>query len=313
MNILETAKRVFSVEKDALEGISKRLDSNFEEAAKRLYACSGRIVVCGMGKSGLIGKKIAATFASIGRPAIFMHPSEAIHGDLGMLMPGDCFLSISNSGETDELLQLIPHINRLALPHICICAVKNSTLAKHADFVLDIAVEKEASNLPAVPMASAITSLAMGHALAAVLIELSGFRQEDFALYHPGGSLGRKILTKTAELMSRELPAVKPESNLREVISVMSKGMLGLALCLDNNQILGIITDGDLRRALERSGDGEFFKLRAEDIMTKNPKSVNGNQSVLEAEELMNQFKITALVVLENGAPIGVIAKHMFR
>ena len=201
MNILETAKRVFSVEKDALEGISKRLDSNFEEAAKRLYACSGRIVVCGMGKSGLIGKKIAATFASIGQPAIFMHPSEAIHGDLGMLMPGDCFLSISNSGETDELLQLIPHINRLALPHICICAVKNSTLAKHADFVLDIAVEKEASNLPAVPMASAITSLAMGHALAAVLIELSGFRQEDFALYHPGGSLGRKILTKTAELM----------------------------------------------------------------------------------------------------------------
>jgi arabinose-5-phosphate isomerase len=313
MNILETAKRVFSVEKDALEGISKRLDSNFEEAAKRLYACSGRIVVCGMGKSGLIGKKIAATFASIGQPSIFMHPSEAIHGDLGMLMQGDCFLSISNSGETDELLQLIPHINRLALPHICICAVKNSTLAKHADFVLDIAVEKEASNLPAVPMASAITSLAMGHALAAVLIELSGFRQEDFALYHPGGSLGRKILTKTAELMSRELPVVKVESNLREVISVMSKGMLGLALCLDNNQILGIITDGDLRRALERSGDNEFFKLCAEDIMTKNPKSVNGNQSVLEAEELMNQFKITALVVLENGAPIGVIAKHMFR
>lgn len=313
MNILETAKRVFSVEKDALEGISKRLDSNFEEAANRLYACSGRIVVCGMGKSGLIGKKIAATFASIGRPAVFMHPTEAIHGDLGMLMPGDCFLSISNSGETDELLQLIPHINRLALPHICICAVKNSTLAKHADFVLDIAIEKEASNLPAVPMASAIASLAMGHALAAVLIELSGFRQEDFALYHPGGSLGRKILTKTAELMNRELPVVKPESNLREVISVMSKGMLGLALCLDNNQILGIITDGDLRRALERSGDDEFFKLRAEDIMTKNPKSVNGNQSVLEAEELMNQCKITALVVLENGAPIGVIAKHMIR
>lgn len=313
MDILGTAKRVFSIERDALEGISKRLDSNFEGAAKRLYACSGRIVVCGMGKSGLIGKKIAATFASIGRPAIFMHPTEAIHGDLGMLMQGDVFLSISNSGETDELLQLIPHINRLKLSHICLCAVKNSTLAKHADFFLDIAVEKEASNLPAVPMASAITSLAMGHALAAVLIELSGFRQEDFALYHPGGSLGRKILTKTAELMNRELPVVKSESNLREVISVMSKGMLGLALCLENNQILGIITDGDLRRALERSGDDEFFKLRAEDIMTKNPKSVNGSQSVLEAEELMNQYKITALVVLENGAPIGVIAKHMIR
>jgi len=313
MNILETAKRVFSVEKAALQGISERLDSNFEEAAMRLFSCTGRIVVCGMGKSGLIGKKIAATFASIGRPAIFIHPSEAIHGDLGMLMSGDCFLSISNSGETDELLQLIPHINRLALPHICICAVKNSTLAKHADFVLDIAVEKEASNLPAVPMASAIATLAMGHALAAVLIELSGFKQEDFALYHPGGSLGRKILTKTSELMSKELPAVTPQSNLREVISVMSKGMLGLAVCLENSQLLGIITDGDLRRALERSGDDEFFKLSAEDIMTKNPKSINGSQSVLEAEELMNQFKITALPVLENKVPVGVIAKHLIR
>ena len=313
MNILETAKRVFSVEKDALEGISKRLDSNFEEAAKRLYACSGRIVVCGMGKSGLIGKKIAATFASIGQPAIFIHPSEAIHGDLGMLMQGDCFLSVSNSGETDELLQLIPHINRLGLAHICLCAVKSSTLAKNADFVLDIAVESEASNLPAVPMASAITTLAMGHALAAVLIELSGFKQEDFALYHPGGSLGRKILTKISELMNSDLPVVLANSNLREVISVMSKGMLGLALCLENGILIGIITDGDLRRALERSRDQEFFSLKAEDIMTKNPKCIESNQSILEAEELMNQYKIMALPVLENMRPVGVIAKNMIR
>lgn len=313
MNILETAKRVFLVEKEALQGVCNRLDTNFEGAAMRLYTCSGRIVVCGMGKSGLIGKKIAATFASIGRPAIFMHPSEAIHGDLGMLMPDDCFLSISNSGETDELLQLIPHINRLLLPHICICAIKNSTLAKHADFVLDIAVENEASTLPAVPMASAIATLAMGHALAAVLIELSGFRQEDFALYHPGGSLGRKILTKTAELMTKELPVISPNSNLREVISVMSKGMLGLALCIQNKELKGIITDGDLRRALEKSCDSEFFQLKAEAIMTKNPKSVNSSQSVLEAEELMNHYKISALAVLENGLAVGVIAKHMIR
>jgi arabinose-5-phosphate isomerase len=313
MNILETAKKVFSVEQAALQAISDRLDLNFEAAAKILFACKGRIVLCGMGKSGLIGKKIAATFASIGQPAIFIHPSEAIHGDLGMLMPGDCFVSISNSGETDELLQLIPHINRLALPHISLCAVHNSTLAKNANYVLDIAVEHEASNLPAVPMASALATLAMGHALAAVLIELSGFRQEDFALYHPGGSLGRKILTKTYELMSKELPVVSRQSNLREVISVMSKGMLGLALCIENKELKGIITDGDLRRALEKSCDNKFFQLNAEDIMTKNPKSVNSRQSVLEAEELMNQYKISALAVLENGLAVGVIAKHMIR
>ena len=313
MNILETARKVFSVEKAALQGISDRLDHNFEAAVKSLHACNVRIVVCGMGKSGLIGKKIAATFASIGQPAIFMHPSEAIHGDLGMLMQGDCFLSISNSGETDELLQLIPHIGRLALPHICLCAVKNSTLARHANFVLDIAVENEASNIQAVPMASAITTLAMGHALAAVLIELSGFKQEDFALYHPGGSLGRKILTKIAEQMNSVLPIVLPNSNLREVISIMSKGMLGLALCIENGILKGIITDGDLRRALERNRDEEFFSLKAEDIMTKNPKCIESNQSLLEAEEIMNQCKITALPVLENMRPVGVIAKNMIR
>lgn len=313
MDILGTAKRVFSIERDALQGISDRLDSNFEGAAMKLYACRGRIVVSGMGKSGLIGKKIAATFASIGRPSLFIHPSEAIHGDLGMLMQGDVFLSISNSGETDELLQLIPHVGRLELPHICLCAAKNATLAKHADFVLDISVKNEASNLQAVPMASALTTLAMGHALAAVLIELSGFRQEDFALFHPGGSLGRKILTKTAELMTKELPTVSPQSNLREVISTMSKGMLGLALCLENHDLTGIITDGDLRRALEKTGDLDFFKLRAADIMTKNPKFIFSAQSVLEAEELMNQFKINALPVLEENRIVGVIAKHMIR
>jgi len=186
-------------------------------------------------------------------------------------------------------------------------------LAKNADFVLDIAVEREASNLPAVPMASAITSLAMGHALAAVLIELSAFKQEDFALYHPGGSLGRKILTKISELMNSDLPVVLANSNLREVISVMSKGMLGLALCLENGILKGIITDGDLRRALERSRDQEFFSLKAEDIMTKNPKCIESNQSILEAEELMNQYKIMALPVLENMRPVGVIAKNMIR
>jgi len=199
------------------------------------------------------------------------------------------------------------------LPHICLSAVKNSTLARHADFVLDIAVENEASYLQAVPMASAITTLAMGHALAAVLIELSGFKQEDFALYHPGGSLGRKILTKISEQMNSDLPLVLANSNLREVISVMSKGMLGLALCLENGILKGIITDGDLRRALERSRDEEFFSLKAEDIMTKNPKCIESDQSLLEAEELMNQYKITALPVLENMRPVGVIAKNMIR
>jgi arabinose-5-phosphate isomerase len=315
MKILDIARQVFEIERAALKTISNKLDANFEKAVGVLLQCSGRIIVCGMGKSGLIGKKIAATFASIGRPAFFIHPSEAIHGDLGMIMQGDCFLSISNSGETDELLQLIPHIEKMGLAHISLTGVTESTLAKHANIVLNIAVETEASNLQAVPMASAMAALAMGDALAAALIHVSGFRQEDFAVFHPGGSLGRKILTKVADLMRKtDLPLIQANSSLREVLMIMSKGMLGLAIVCDSEQkILGIITDGDLRRALENSKEEIFFSLSATDIMTKNPKQVSAEASLLEAEEMMNQHKITSLLVLKNGFPEGILSKQMIR
>jgi arabinose-5-phosphate isomerase len=315
MKILETAKKVFSIEKTALQTVSDKLDDNFEKAVEILFNLKGRIIVCGMGKSGLIGKKIAATFSSIGRPSFFIHPSEAIHGDLGILMKEDCFLSISNSGETDELLQLIPHIARLKLPHIALSGVKNSTLAKHADFVLDIGIEEEASHLQAVPMASALAALAMGDALAAVLIELTGFRQEDFALFHPGGSLGRKLLTKVADQMKKDdLPTLLADFGLKDILMIMSKGMLGLAVVLDDeNKILGIITDGDLRRALERSSEEAFFSLKAIEIMTHNPKVISEKASLLEAEELMNQYKITSLLVADNLKLKGIISKQGIR
>ena len=315
MKILDIARQVFEIERAALKTISDKLDANFEKAVGVLLQCSGRIIVCGMGKSGLIGKKIAATFASIGHPAFFIHPSEAIHGDLGMIMQGDCFLSISNSGETDELLQLIPHIEKMGLAHVCLTGVTDSTLAKHANIVLNIAVETEASNLQAVPMASAMAALAMGDALAAALIHVSGFRQEDFAVFHPGGSLGRKILTKVADLMRKtDLPLIQANSSLREVLMIMSKGMLGLAMVCDSEQkVLGIITDGDLRRALENSKEEIFFSLSAIDIMTKNPKQISSDASLLEAEEMMNQHKITSLLVLKNGFPEGILSKQMIR
>lgn len=315
MNLLELAATVFEIESKAISQLKSRLDEHFEWAVHCLHNCQGRIVVCGMGKSGLVGKKIAATFSSIGQPALFLHPSEAIHGDLGMLMPGDCFLSISNSGETDELLQLIPYIERLGLLHICLVGNTQSTLAKHAKHILDISVVEEASSLQAVPMASTIATMAMGDALAAALIHLHNFQSEDFARLHPGGSLGRKLITSVGELMRRDaLPTVASDCPLRELLMTMSKGMMGLAVVLDNKgTVLGVVTDGDLRRALEKSEPNAFFNLQAKDIMTLHPKSVTADTTLLAAEELMNQLKITALLVLEDGVLVGVIGKQMIR
>lgn len=315
MNIKELATLVFDIESEAINGLKTRLDKDFESVVDCLFRCEGRIVVCGMGKSGLVGKKIAATFASVGCPSFFLHPSEAIHGDLGMLMSGDCFLSISNSGETDELLQLIPYVQKLHLKHICLVGNVNSTLAKYADWILDIGVTKEASTLQAVPMASTMATMAMGDALAAALIHLNNFQSEDFARLHPGGSLGRKLITAVGDAMRRDaLPLVAPSCPLRELLMTMSKGMLGLAVVCDTEKnVLGIVTDGDLRRALEKAEGNSFFSLSAQDIMTTNPKNIPPDASLLAAEELMNRLKITSLLVLENKKLHGIIAKQHIR
>ncbi len=313
MNVLSFAQRVFNIESEAIAALAQRLDHNFEAAAAQLANCQGRIICCGMGKSGLVAKLLAATFSSIGCPAFFLHPAEAIHGDLGLLTASDCFLSISNSGETDELLQILPYIQRKALPHIALLGQRNSTLARHVNWVLDIGVEKEASDIQAVPMASIATALAMGHALAAAMIELRSFQQADFLQYHPGGSLGHKLLTPVADRMqTEELPLVLAETSPRDLLLIMSKGKLGLAVVVQQNHVLGIITDGDLRRALEKSEDN-FFGLKAKDLMTDNPKSIVPQASIFEAEKQMKLHKINALLVLEQGQILGVIAKQHIR
>ncbi|MCP4438341.1 MAG: KpsF/GutQ family sugar-phosphate isomerase [Aureispira sp.] len=315
MDLLKIAQQVFTIEAQAIEGLAAQLDEQFVQAVEVLDQCKGRVLVCGMGKSGVIGKKITATLASIGRSSFFLHPTEAIHGDLGLISTDDCFLSISNSGETDEILQLIPHIRKRQLKHICLVGNIDSTLAHHADFVLNVAVAKEASHIQAVPMASTTATLAMGDALAAALIKLRGFEQEDFALLHPGGSLGRKLVVKIQAVMRTEdLPIAKKNTSISEVLMHMSAGMLGIVvICGQNSQIEGIITDGDLRRALTKHQGESFFSLMAKDIMTNAPKTILPDQPLWDAEEMMLGHKITTILVAKNNKLLGLIAKHHIR
>ena len=313
--IQKIARDVFQIEAQAIQGLSAQLTDDFEQAIASLSVCKGRIVVCGMGKSGLVGKKIAATLASTGSPSFFLHPSEAIHGDLGMLMPQDCFISISNSGETDEILQLIPYIQQLGIPHISLVGAPNSTLAKAANWVLNIGVQQEASPISVVPMASTTATMAMGDAIATALIVLKNFGEEDFARFHPGGSLGRKLVIKLGqEMQQKELPIAQKNTPVKEVIMVMSRGMYGMVVIVDEQmKIEGVITDGDLRRALNKFPSDSFFNLCAFDMMTPSPKTILAARPLWEAEQLMFKYKITALPVEEEGQLIGIIAKHQIK
>ncbi|MCH2042995.1 MAG: KpsF/GutQ family sugar-phosphate isomerase [Saprospiraceae bacterium] len=315
MDWKELAKTVFDIEAQAILGLKKQLDTGFSEAVNQILQTQGRVVICGMGKSGIIGKKIAATLSSTGTASFFLHPSEALHGDLGMLRAEDCFISISNSGETDELLQLLPHVNKLGLKHITLVGKRNSTLAKYANIVLLTVVNLEASSLSSVPMASTTATLAMGDALAAALIEARAFKRSDFALFHPGGNLGKRLLTQVEQLMqTEELPIVPPTTPMREVLWQISKGKLGLvAICSTQNELLGVITDGDLRRALEEYNGEAFFGLKAVDIMTQNPKKITQEASIAEAEQLMLTHKITTLVVTSDKRVVGMLANHQLK
>jgi arabinose-5-phosphate isomerase len=304
---LQIAKQTFELEAAEIRKMSLHLDKDFEKACEAILAGQGRVVVSGLGKSGLIGKKISATFASTGIPSFFMHPTEAWHGDLGMLRPEDVLISISNSGETNELLKIVPFIKHLGLPHIAIVGNKSSTLAQYADMVLFAGVDKEACPLQLAPTASTTNALVMGDALAVTLMELRNFQREDFAQYHPGGTLGKRLLGKVRDFMTSEnLPRLKPHSKGNEIIEVMTWGTLGLAVVLEGEKVLGIITDGDLRRALQEHQEA-VFSLTANDLMTKNPKHIPGNASLIEAENLMNEHKITSLLVIEEAKLEGVI------
>ncbi|EAH8337619.1 KpsF/GutQ family sugar-phosphate isomerase [Campylobacter upsaliensis] len=304
---LKIAKEVFEIEAEAIKNLSENLDHNFSKAIELILNIKGRCIISGMGKSGHIGAKIAATLASTGTPSFFMHPGEALHGDLGMITSEDVLIAISNSGETEELLKIIPAVKRRQIPLIAMSGNVKSTLAKQAEIFLNIAIKKEACPLQLAPMSSTTATLVMGDAIAAALMKARKFQPDDFALFHPGGSLGRKLLTKVKDLMvSKKLPIVNPETEFNELVDVMTSGKLGLCIVLENDKLVGIITDGDLRRALKANAKPRF-DFKAKEIMSHNPKIIDQEAMATEAEQLMLKHKIKEIVVGKNGRVVGII------
>lgn len=307
IDAIKIAKEVFEIESKTILDLCDNLDEGFNKAVELILSIKGRCVVSGMGKSGHIGAKIAATLASTGTPSFFMHPGEALHGDLGMLTNEDVLLAISNSGETEEVLKLIPVIKKRKIPLIVMVGNQNSTLAKQADIFINIAVKKEACPLQLAPTSSTTATLAMGDAIAVALMRARNFRPDDFALFHPGGSLGRKLLTRVSDLMvSNNLPTVSPDSEFNELVDVMTSGKLGLCIVLENEKLVGIITDGDLRRALRANGKPRF-DFKAKEIMSEKPKTIEASAMVSEAEELMLKHKIKEIVITQDEKIVGII------
>ncbi|HKZ71726.1 MAG TPA: KpsF/GutQ family sugar-phosphate isomerase [Nitrospirota bacterium] len=313
---IETGKRVLAIEARAIEELIGRIDKRFAEAVDILHDSKGRVVVTGMGKSGLIGKKISATFASTGTPSFFLHPAEGIHGDIGMVMREDAVLMISNSGETGEIIALLPPFKRMNLRLICLTGRPLSTLAKNSDVVLDVSVKEEACPMNLVPTASTTVTLAMGDALAVALLEKRGFKEEDFALFHPGGQIGRRLLLTVGEVMhtGSDIPMVDEESTMKDVICVITSKKLGVTTVVDKDKRLaGIITDGDLRRLLEReTGRGmNILTLRAKEVMTRNPKVLHKGALAVSAVQIMETYSITSLVILDNDRTVsGIVHLH---
>jgi arabinose-5-phosphate isomerase len=309
---LETAKRVLRVESEAIAGLIERLDARFEKAVELLHACKGRVVVTGLGKSGLVGRKLAATFASTGTPALFLHTGEALHGDLGMLTAGDVMLAISTSGETAELIELLETVRRLGVPLLALTANPKSTLAKASNIVLDIAVKEEACSLNLAPTASTAAAMAMGDALAISLLERRGFKAEDFAALHPGGRLGNK-LRRVESLMheGENAPHVLPTTKMPDVIYEMSRKGLGLAAVTEpNGKLLGIITDGDLRRVMQKRQEN-VLALTAAECMTKSPITLSRTELAASALRLMEEKKITSLLITDPAGKLeGVLHIH---
>jgi arabinose-5-phosphate isomerase len=304
MKSLESARKTIDMEIAELRAMSARIDEGFEQAVYLIANMVGRLVVVGMGKSGIIAKKIAATFASTGTPSFFVHPSEAFHGDLGMIKPEDVVLLISNSGETEEVIRILPFLQYQRNKIIALTGNTASSLALHADVVLDVGVEREACNINLAPTSSTTCTLVMGDALAIALTMERNFQPEDFARFHPGGSLGRKLLTRVVDVMHKDnLPVCSPDDSFRKVVQEITVGRLGLALVMDQAKLLGLITDGDIRRAFERHDDCR--PLSAADLMTHNPKTVAPHVLLADAEQQMRVAKVGALVVQD--AATGVV------
>jgi arabinose-5-phosphate isomerase len=312
----DQAKRVLKIEADAVAALIDRVDGRFEQAVQMILNCEGRVVVTGMGKSGLIGKKIAATLASTGTPALFLHPAEGIHGDLGMVTRGDTVIALSNSGETEEIARMLPSLKRLGIGIIALTGNPESTLAKNSDVVIDVGVKEEACPLGLAPTASTTATLAMGDALAVVLLDQRGFKEEDFACFHPGGSLGKKLLLRVRDLMHTggAVPVVSEETLIKDAIYEISSKKMGITAVLSAaGKLVGVISDGDLRRWMEKtekSGENLLAK-KAKDIMTINPKVANKDALAAEAVAMMEKNSITCLIVADHDAkPEGVIHLH---
>jgi arabinose-5-phosphate isomerase len=312
-NMLDIARKVLKIEAEAVAGLIEKLDGNFEQAVKVIYESSGRVVVTGMGKSGLVGKKIAATLASTGTPSFFMHPAEASHGDLGMVTSHDALIAISNSGETEELVGLIPFVKRFSIRLIAMTGNPLSTISRAADVSLDVSVKEEACTLGIVPTASTTAALAMGDALAVALLSKRGFKEEDFAFFHPRGALGKKLLTRVEDLMHSggALPLISPDMPMTRAVVEISSKRLGVAVVADpDGKTLGIITDGDVRRGIEKWGK-TFFDLSAVDVMSKNPKTIAVHELAARALSIMEELSVTALVVPdEHDRAVGIIHIH---
>ena len=305
------AERVLRIEAEAILGVIPKLDQRFERAVEILHACAGRVIVTGMGKSGLVGRKIAATLASTGTPAFFLHPAEGVHGDIGMVARGDVVLALSNSGETDEMLAILPPLKRLGVPIILLTGHPKSTLARQAEVVLDVSVTEEACPMNLAPTSSTTAALAMGDALAMVLLDLRGLRPEDYAALHPRGTLGWRALFRVGDLMhtGAAMPSVGEQAPLGEAVQEMTRSRLGMTTVIDaDGRLVGVITDGDLRRLHLRAGPVD--QLRAGDVATRTPRTIGPDDLAAKALEMM-EGTITSLVVVDEGErPRGVIHMH---
>ena len=308
MNAKELAIQCFKDEAEAVLGLTEKLDEDFEKAVELMFACKGKVIVTGVGKSGHIGAKIAATLSSTGTPSFFINPLDVFHGDLGVMTSDDVVLAISNSGQTDELLRFIPMVLHMQIPIIGMSGHPDSLLAKYSTCFLNVGVEKEACPLNLAPTSSTMAQMAMGDALAVALIEKRHFQPRDFAQFHPGGELGKRLLTTAQDVMFKEdLPVLPPEMHLGEAIILVSKGKLGLGIAIVNDRIEGLITDGDIRRAMER-WQAEFFDHTVSDIMTRTPKTVKADTKITEIQRIMNKYKVhSVLVVDDDNHLLGVV------
>ena len=310
--VIKRAQEIIGIEIEGLQTVQSQLDLSFVRAVQLLKNCQGRVIITGMGKSGLIGKKIAATMSSTGTPALFLHPAEGSHGDFGSVTAQDVIIAISNSGETPELLSILPLIKRFEIPLIAMTGQLQSTLSERADVVLNIAVPQEACSLGLAPTSSTTATLAMGDALAVVLLEEKQFTENDFALFHPAGALGKKLLLTVTDLMHTgdSLPLVDTNASFIDALLTMSEKHLGVAIILDTNKdCLGVLTDGDVRRALMKYRDVHQIELTA--VLTKHPKTIESSALVVSALKLMQEHKITVLLVLDKQQkPCGLLHMH---